>query len=129
MVFRQGVNQEDRDRSKRVSMTMLVPLIIAAVIAGYGIKCMVVHQGKFMDSALRGKWGQGVLVSIKGPAAVTVGLGYLCCGMFWVLFPGKRKYSDVSLLLYVTRYVCALGSLILMLWLWRLAHNQGLGIR
>lgn len=121
------MDQAYRAVSGRVSIMMLVYFTIPLVILCYGLKCIVVQQGKFMDAQTRGKWGRGgVIITVKGPPAVTAGWGYVCGALFWVLYPG-RSTGETSLPVYVSRLLLSFASLILMFLMWHVAHGQRFG--
>jgi hypothetical protein len=117
-----------RDRLRSLPLTMLGPLIVAAIIAGYGLKCIALQNGTFIDSDRRGKWGRyGVPIYVKGRPALAVGEGYLCVGLFFLLFPGRRLNEDDTPLVYVIRCICSLASLAFAFWFWHIAHHQIFG--
>jgi hypothetical protein len=111
---------------ERVSIMMLVYYAVAVAAVCYGLKCIALQEGKLPE---HGRYRKSFhLVALRGEAAVKTGWGFVCGGIFWALIPYKYDPDD-SLPLYIVRAIIGWSSLILMFYLWHLAHNLRLGIR
>jgi hypothetical protein len=97
------------------------------MVACYGIKCIVVQEGRLAAPVRTRYYGYRThLVPVHGAAAVKTGWSYLCGALFWALFPGSRA-RDGS---FLFKFVCGLvgySGLFLMFWLSMAANHQRLG--
>jgi hypothetical protein len=115
-----------QNSGERVSITMLAYYAVAVAAICYGLKCVAVREGKLPE---HGRYRKSFhLVAVHGPSAVKTGWEFVCVGIFWALIPFK-KYDPDDSIPYIVRAIIGFCSLVLMLYMWHLAHNLRLAIR
>jgi hypothetical protein len=119
------VGSDIQYRDSRVSIGMIAYYLIAVFFFYYGIKCIALQHGNLIVGS---HWVRRSfrLVPVHDAPAITAGLSYICIGLFWVFFPGKRARANWSGPV-IMRVLLSVGFAVLWITLLIVAHKQQFG--